>query len=58
MNHCPGDGVVGCQDPRAELPTEVAVEAGAQEARKELARCSMRLSAAPSASGQRIANRP
>lgn len=27
MNHCPGKGVVGCQDPRAELPTEFAVEA-------------------------------
>ena len=27
MNQCPGGGVLGCQDPRAELPTEVAVEA-------------------------------
>jgi hypothetical protein len=27
MNQCPGGGVLGCQDPRAELPTDVTVEA-------------------------------
>jgi hypothetical protein len=27
MNQCPGGGVPQCQDPRAELPTDVAVDA-------------------------------
>ena len=36
MYQSPGESVVGCQDPRAELPTEVAVEAAPQMAGQRL----------------------
>jgi len=31
MNQCPGEGVVGCHDPQAALPTEVAMEEASQQ---------------------------
>ena len=36
MYQSPGEGVVGCQDPRVELPIEVAVETAAQQAEEKL----------------------